>query len=157
MKGIISRLTILSPKEVDVTTGLTWYWTPSLDWCVPTSTSWNVVFVRIAASVMKSSPEKLPPWAWGMVFVIFWFDAISLASALVIVPKFCLLDSVHVFWTVSPMKSVCQPPQSTSLNPVWTSIPNSWIAWSYSPVCSITFASSFFVSVQVSESGLNMD
>ena len=152
----MSRLIILSPNDVDVTTGLTWYWTPSLDWCVLTSTSWNVVLVRIAASETKSSAEKFPPLPWGIVFVIFCSVAMLLASATVILPKFCLFDSDHVSWTLSPTKSVCHPPQSTSLNPVWTSIPNSWIAWSYSPVCSITFALSLFVSVQVSESGFNL-
>ena len=156
MKGIISRLTILSPNDVDVTTGLTLYWTPVLDSCVPISTSWNVVLVIIAVSEIISSLEKFPPWAWGIVFVKFCSVAILLASAAVKLPKFWRSVSVYVFSTFSPTKSVCQEPQSTSLNPVWASIPNSSIAWSYSAVCSITFASSLFVSVQVSESGFNL-
>ena len=155
MKGITSRLTILSPNDVDVTTGLTLYWTPCLDLCVPTSISWNVVLVIIAASLTRSSPEKLAP-CWGIVFVKFCCVAILLASAILNVPKLFWFDSVNVSLTVSPTKSVCHPPQSTSLNPVWTLIPKSETAASYAPVSLIIFALILFVSVQVSESGLNL-
>ena len=155
MKGIISRLTILSPNDVDVTTGLTLYWTPCLDECVPTSTSWNVVLVTIAVSLIRSSPEKFEP-CWGMVFVKFCCVATLLASEIDNVPKLVWFDSVNVSLTVSPIKSVCHPAQSTSLNPVWTLIPKSETAASYAPVSLIKFALILFVSVQVSESGVNL-
>ena len=165
MKGIMSRLTILSPNDSVVTFGVTCHWIPSLDLPVVIIISSNVVLsVKVTPSTtlplsthwpLLTTPAVAPFATWTVCDVIFTLSAWGIWSK-AIFPKFLEVSSLHVLETVSDTQSVSQAPQSTSLNPVWTSIPNSATAASYSLVFSITFASKRFVSVQVSESGFKV-
>ena len=148
MKGIVSRLRTLFPITSLVNLGVTFHCTPSRDCLVVCIISWNLVVVVRRRSLTRLS-QRLPV-KFNLAPALF---AMRLACQILVSPKFLELDSVHVLPTDVPLQSVCHEPQSTSLNPVWTLIPNLLTAASYCSVFSVIFASTLFVSVQVSESG----
>ena len=170
IKGIISRLKVLSPKDSFVIWGVTRHARPCLDCWVVTSTSWNLLKVcNLALRIARSAGSLLPLLSLTMSPLggldpprlllrirKFWKVNLSWARGLpstAIFPKFCHDSSSQVLVTLSEDQSDCQEPHSASPNPVWVSTPNLATAASYSSVFSIMFAFTRFVSVQTSDSG----
>ena len=158
MKGTISRLTSFSPITSEVSTGVTFIWIPSLDWRVVWSISLKVVVTLRWRFLTPALP--IPPRM--LIFGGTWnlpprrVPKRRMKVLALILPKFCVLVLVNEFTTCWPAQSVCHEPHCCSPRPVWVLIPNSRTAKSYSSVFMTTLASTNFVSVQVSESGLNL-
>ena len=158
MKGIISRLRVLSPRDCSLTFGVTWYWIPSLD-------CWLVVIVSWYVCVVFNTVSAILPSPFGNHFPFNFFTIAKLATCWRFnftpggrslgstIPNCFSVVSVQVLSTASDVQFVSHAPQFTSLNPVCSSIPNIATVLSYIAVSTVTFASTLFVSIQMSESG----